>query len=132
MQPRTLDSSTNVVSATLLFSALPVLEGFPDWEPAVCAIGDVSYQTEMKFDEGLSEKTVRYIVTMHEPTNEQMQLVAMQQVIRIQYRVTADDVSLAYKHHLTSSHAWFNPTTITAEQMHMKLFVACKQVTHGY
>jgi hypothetical protein len=132
MQPRTLDSSTPIASANLLFSVLPEVEGFPAWEPAICTIGDVSYQTELKKLDGDAEKTVRYTITMREALNESLQQVTVTQAIRISYAPGSSDVQLSYKHNLASAQVCFNPSTMTESELTVRVFVALNKVVHGY
>lgn len=131
MQPRTLDSSTPVASATLLFSALPQIDSLPDWEPARCVIGDVSYQTEKTLEGEDSSVTTRYTVTMYEQTNDEFQRVFVQRAIRKTYGSYAKDVALSYRHELASATVCFNPSTVTEAELTEKLALALVEVQNG-
>lgn len=132
MLPRNLDSSTPVASANLLFSVLPQLDRYTEWEPSLSAIGDVAYACELVFqDENFHDVTYRYTVSLEEPINPSLQTVRVTKAMRIHPVMKAGEkVQFSYKHNLTSACAVFNPQTMSPELLAARVLDCVRVVDH--
>lgn len=130
MLPRNLDSSTPVASAKLLFSMLPQLERYTEWEPCLSAIGDVAYACELVVKSSyLEEVTYKYTVSLEEPINPTLQRIRVTKSLRVSPYVTGDrEVQFSYKHNLTSAFTMFNPENIHPELLAGRILDCMKVV----
>lgn len=130
MLPRNLDSSTPVASAELLFSLLPQLDHYTEWEPCLSAIGDVAYACELVLKSSYGEEvTYKYTVSLEEPINPTLQRIRVTKSMRVSPYVSGErEVQFSYKHNLTSAFTVFNPENIHTGLLAGRIFDCFKVV----